>query len=309
MIRLIERSAKAGYNGLVLADYKLNVLERVPDYYFQNFARVQAAAKRSGVELIPAICPIGYSAGLLAHDPNLAEGMAVEGAPFVVRRREATLASDPALKLINGDLEETKGDTFTGFGFQDDPGKATFADREVFHHGRVSCRIQHPSRDSSGGNCRLIQKVKVRPHACYRFSCWVKTKDLERPGDFHLTVIGAGENSRPLTFHEGGIERRPKTGRRLDVVFNSLDQKEVNLYAGLWGGGTGTLWLDDLRLEELALVNVLRRDGLPAHGHHRRRQDGLRRRQGLRCRSATPSWAKCPTRANTTSTTPGRRSS
>src|SRR5262249_7330106 len=29
------------------------------------------------------------------------------------------------------------------------------------------------------------------------------------------------------------------------------------------GGRSGTLWLDDLALEELALVNVLRRDGCP----------------------------------------------
>jgi hypothetical protein len=37
----------------------------------------------------------------------------------------------------------------------------------------------------------------------------------------------------------------------------------VNLYAGVWGGATGTLWLDELEFEELALVNVLRRPGCP----------------------------------------------
>ncbi len=262
VIRLIDRAAKAGYNGLVLADYKFNVLERVPDYYFKNFARVQDAAKRAKIELIPAVCPIGYSAGLLAHDANLAEGLLAKDAPFIVRNGEAALAPTTALKLVNGDLEETKGDLFVGFGYQDDPGKATFADREVVHPGRVSCRMQDPSKNSSNGNCRLIQKVQVRPHGCYRFSCWVKTKDLQRPGDFHLTVIGAGPNSRQLSFHEGGLESTADW-RHMMVVFNSLDQKEVNLYAGVWGGGTGTLWLDEVNVEELALTNVLRREGCP----------------------------------------------
>src|SRR5262249_36173538 len=43
----------------------------------------------------------------------------------------------------------------------------------------------------------------------------------------------------------------------------SLDQAEVNVYAGFWGRGTGTLWLDDLAVDEVPLVNVLRRQGCP----------------------------------------------
>ena len=40
-------------------------------------------------------------------------------------------------------------------------------------------------------------------------------------------------------------------------------KREANLYVGFWGEGKGTLWVDDLELEELALVNVLRRKGCP----------------------------------------------
>ena len=109
--------------------------------------------------------------------------------------------------------------------------------------------------------CRLIQKVKVRPHACYRLSCWAKTRDLAPTGAFRLMAIGA-TGGRPLSFHEGGLEPT-RDWTRVEVVFNSQDQTEVNLYAGLWGGKAGTLWLDDLALEEMSLVNVLRRDGCP----------------------------------------------
>jgi hypothetical protein len=262
VIALLERASAAGYNGVMLADYKFNILERMPPNYFRNVERVRRAAAAARMEIIPAVFPIGYSAGLLAHDPNLAEGLPVSAAPFVVRGRAAVLVPDPDAQLRNGDLEQVRDDRFAGLSFQDDPGRATVADREVVHSGEVSCRMQDVSRTGSSGNCRLIQRVRVRPHACYRFSAWVKTHDLASPGSFRLLALGAGPDARPLTFFEGGIEST-QDWKRVEVVFNSLDQGEVNLYAGLWGGRTGTLWLDDLTLEELSLVNVLRRDGCP----------------------------------------------
>src|SRR5437763_14272761 len=74
LVALIGRAGKSGYNGVVLADYKLNVLDRVPKHYFKNVARVKKAAAAAGLEIIPTVAPIGYSSGLLAPDPNLAEG-------------------------------------------------------------------------------------------------------------------------------------------------------------------------------------------------------------------------------------------
>lgn len=260
--RLIDRigqAKSAGYNGVVLADYKFNILDRVPDHYFPNLARVKASAAAAGVEIIPAVFGIGYSNGLLTHDPNLAEGLPVVDAPFAVKAGEARLVPDPKSVLANGDLEETDGDRFLRYGFQDGPGTATFADREVAHHGRVSCRMED---DRTGGNRRLIQGVSVRPHAGYRLSAWVKTRDLASPASFRLLALGASEGSRALTFFEGGIEPT-QDWRPVEVVFNSLDETAVNLYVGLWGGGAGTLWIDEFTLQELGPVNILRRPGCP----------------------------------------------
>jgi hypothetical protein len=261
LIALLKRAGNSGYNGVVLADYKLNILDRVPAHYFRNVERVKEAARAAGIEIVPAVFPIGYSSGLLAHDPNLAEGLPVKDAPFVVKGREAVLAPDPAARLVNGGLEEVKGDRFAGFTLQDGPGQITFADREVVHQGKLSCRMQDPGKGPNG-NCRLAQRVQVRPHACYRFSCWVKTQNLEATGAFRLLALGAGEGNRQLTFYEGQL-KRTQDWSRVEVVFNSLDQNAVRLYAGQWGGHGGTLWLDDLELEELGLVNVLRRGGCP----------------------------------------------
>jgi hypothetical protein len=92
----------------------------------------------------------------------------------------------------------------------------------------------------------------------------VKTEGLTTAGEFRLNVISAGEKrgGRSLTYTEGGIATT-QDWKHVEVVFNSLDHDAVNLYAGVWGRGKGTLWIDELAIEELGLVNVIRRPGCP----------------------------------------------
>jgi hypothetical protein len=82
---ILRRAAKVGYNGVVLADYKLNILDRVPAHYFQNAERFQALCRELKLEIIPTVMSFGYSDGILAHDPNLAEALPV-GAARLGRR-------------------------------------------------------------------------------------------------------------------------------------------------------------------------------------------------------------------------------
>ena len=259
VIALIERAGKAGYNGVVLADFKFNILEKMSPRYFKNVERVKKAADAAKVEIIPTVFPVGYSAGLLAHDPNLAEGVPVKDAPFVVKGREAVLDAAQSATLKNGGLEETKGERFVGFSFQDDPGKTTFADRTVKHGGSTSCRMEAGGAET-GVNCRVSQRVAVRPWSCYRLSAWLKTKDFTSKGEVRLLALG--KSGKVLSY----FDSHPKATQdwtEVDVVFNTLDETEITVFAGRWGPQTGTLWVDDLKLTEMALVNVLRRAGCP----------------------------------------------
>jgi hypothetical protein len=258
LVKLIERAAKVGYNGVVLADYKLNILDRVPKHYFVNLEKVKKAAKANGIEIIPAVFPVGYSAGILAHDPNLAEGLPVRDAPFVVKGGVAKLVPEKGAALSNGGLEEAKGHRFVGWGYQDDPGKKTFADTKTVKAGKTSCRMENFTAGESH-NARLTQKVKCRKWACYRLAAWVKTSELSPSGNFKLMAMG---KAGPLSFQEGEL-KPTEDWKRIDIVFNSQDNDEVTLYAGIWGGKSGTVWVDEVALEELALVNVLRRSGCP----------------------------------------------
>ena len=80
----------------------------------------------------------------------------------------------------------------------------------------------------------MVQNVTVRPHACYRLSCWVKTRDLAPTGSFHLMALGAGSPGRSLTFQEGGLEPT-QDWKKVDVVFNTLDQTGCQHLRGFLG--------------------------------------------------------------------------
>lgn len=253
LVALIGRAAKAGYTAIVLADYKLNILERVPKHYFTNAEKVKKAAAAANVEIIPALGGFGYSSGILAHDPNLAEGVPVKDAPFTVKNGVAV--PEPHAPLRNGGFEDATNHKFAGFGYQDSVGTATFADREVFASGKQSLRMQDTDK-----NCRVSLKTALRPWACYRLSAKAKTKAFKPNGDFRFLALSA--NGRALTFHNAHA-KADQDWTPFEVVFNTLDNTDVTLFLGVWGGLKGTLWLDDMMLEEMSLVNVLRRKACP----------------------------------------------
>ena len=86
-----RRAAKAGYTHVNLSDTKFCILDQMPEKYFKNAERVKKLAKELKLELAPGVFPIGWSNALLSNDPNLAEGVPVREALFVVQNGEAAI--------------------------------------------------------------------------------------------------------------------------------------------------------------------------------------------------------------------------
>ena len=109
-------------------------------------------------------------------------------------------------------------------------------------------------------HCRISQALKLQPHRQYRISVWVRTGKLS-PADAEVKVLtnDAKESISFQTFRVAGTQ----DWKHYDLVFNSLGHTEGRLYLGTWSGKDGRLWWDDLRIEEIGLVNVLRRPGCP----------------------------------------------
>ncbi len=261
LIALMARAKKADYTGMVLADSKFGRLASLDQHYFDNVARVVAAGRRLRFDIIPAVFPIGYSNSILFQDVNLAAGVPVRGAPFLVEDRVAQPTMAEKTVLRNGDFEEVKGDRFLRWDWQDNEGKSIFADRRTVRRGQVSLRMENIGRaDPEHGHCRVVQHLQVEPFQYYHVSVWVKTRDFATPGGANLAVLSDAVGTH--SYLEVGVTPTQDWTQR-HVVFNSLSATQVRLYVGVWGGKTGTIWWDDLRLEPAGLVNVLRRGLCP----------------------------------------------
>lgn len=254
---LLRRAAKVGYNGVVLADYKLNVLDRVPDHYFKNAERFKTVCQELQLEIIPAVMSFGYSDGILAHDPNLVEGLPVKDAHFVVRG-DTAIAVDGHKNLVPGEFEQHKGSQFTGWGFQDEPGAGTFVDTAIKHGGQSSLRIENGA--GATGNRRVSKKLEVRPWTQFHASVWIRTQDFESASDTRMFAMNS--TGRVLSHSHLGV-KKTQDWTQHHIVFNSLDDDDIQFYAGTWDCQRGKLWMDDLRLVEEPFVNLVRRPDCP----------------------------------------------
>ncbi len=250
---LLERAKKAGYNGFVIADTKLDFLGTVGEPYYKNAKRFAAKAKSLGIDVIPVMASVGWADGLLHNNPSLIEGQQVRGAEFVAQGTEAVFSPDANAVYRNGGFEQGKGDQAVGFGFQDGIGSMTFLDSTVKHSGQQSLKMTNLN-----GNCRIMQSVPVIPHRQYHFSVWAKTQGLK--SQFEIKALDS--KTRSLADQDPRV-KPDQDWTEHHLTFNSGESTKANLYMGFWGGNKGTIWLDDAKLEEVGLLNVIRRPTTP----------------------------------------------
>ncbi|MFA6110282.1 MAG: carbohydrate binding domain-containing protein [Candidatus Latescibacterota bacterium] len=242
MIARFPQAKAAGYNGVV---FPHQVAET-------RAAALRAAAKENGLDLV-AVAMGG------ARDRNYVEGVPVEDALFVVKDGVASFQPDNPTRVLNGDFEEVVGNHFGGWTLQDDEGITTLADHEVKHNGNTSLRMQEVGRNEYR-HCRLAQPLRLTPHRQYHISFWLRSSDLD-PVDPEVKILTA-DSQYGIGFQTFHAERT-QDWTHYDLVFNSLDNDQAMLYVGSWWGQRGSFWWDDLTVEEIGLVNVLRRPGCP----------------------------------------------
>jgi hypothetical protein len=203
--RIMLQAKALKYNGIVLDDFKFHILDRLEAEYFYNLEEVRRSAAEFDLDLYPVVATVGYSNGVLTHDPNQAEGVPVVRAPFLASNDEAALLAPPPMQL-NGD-----------------------------------------------------QVVRVSRFRQYHLSVEVKTKDFSSPEALPAVVALDG---RKLAY----FDRLPEVTQDWtthQVVFNSLDHDWLEVRPAGWLKGSGEYYWKDAWLNEIELVNVIRRDGAP----------------------------------------------
>jgi hypothetical protein len=253
---IVETASEHGLNGMVLTG-GFDTMDLRDEAYFRRLEQVQAICRDAKIEIIPIIFSIGYGSAILAHNPNLAAGIPVQDALFVVKGDQANLVPDPPVAVVNGDFEQFEGDRFAAYDFHDDPGKVSFVDQQAPHGGKACIRFENFQQPN--GHARIMEQITVHPHRYYRVSLWVKTEDLDPPRSFAIQVYDDRHCIAPVSTPV----RATQDWTKVQMAFNSLGNEKVKLYAGLWGGRSGKLWLDDFSIEELGFTNVLRRPGTP----------------------------------------------
>lgn len=242
VIARLPSAQAAGYNAVVLS----------PNLSRAKAKELREAAKRHGLDLVAIV--MGNS-----RDRNYMEGLPVKDALFVARDGVAIHQPDHPTRVANGDFEEFTGNHFARWGFQDDEGVTTFVDTETKHGGKAALRMENIGKNEYR-HCRIMQSIKLQPFRQYHISVWVKTDGMT-PADPEIKLLKtSGEGS--ISFQTFRTERT-QDWKRVDLVFNSMNNSEGNLYLGSWYGKEGKVWWDDLTIEEIGLVNVLRRPGCP----------------------------------------------
>lgn len=253
---VLVRSARAGYNGVVLQCGFDWALDRDPAY-FDRVNRVKQLCDSLGIEPIPLIFTPESAGAILTHDRNLSAVVPVHNATYVVRGGEAQVLTRQ--HVTNGGMEEYSDNRLAAYRSQDGPGKTTFIDHNVFKSGNTSLRFADFA-DARGGMGRLTQIVEVDSFRTYRFACWIKTEALGPPAK--IIMQARAPDGHLLTTRRLAIEPTSDWQRHV-IGFNSLGNERIRVYIGVWDGVSGQMWADDLSVLEAGPLNLIRRDGTP----------------------------------------------
>lgn len=258
-VREIARTASEhGLTAIVLSG--MDRISLGSPEYLERLRKVKTIADQYHLEIIPSGFNTGYGGAILDHNKNLAEGMLVKDALFIPHDGVARFVADSPAKLQNGSFEKSLGDRFTAFEKQDEPGKKTFVDTEVFHSGKASLRIENFG-DTKAGIARVVQEVRVTPYRCYRVSAWVKTEEAAPASLFSIKAITP--DGRDLCPFEPPAPAPTSDWRKVTTAFNSWYADRIELNFGVFEGVKGKVWVDDLEIEEVGLMNLVRRKGTP----------------------------------------------
>lgn len=263
---LLNRVHKSGYNAIIHYN-DFMVMGRNSRTWFDNFRGLSAEAKRLG------LAQGMYDAGQKHpsfHDRNVAEGFPVRGTRFIAKGGKGQLLSDHTITLKNKGFEE-----FTGNGhapkdwklYSLGPGSTCFADHVNKRSGAASVRLENPAYPAA-----LMQYIQVKPYRAYRISLWIKTKNFTQAGWTAPCVMG-GSNmwllriTHPHPFGWGQYAVGQNQNWKKSVIdFNSLHNSRITLYLypiSYSAPGTGTIWFDDVQIEEVGLYEAVKRESAP----------------------------------------------
>lgn len=250
---LIDRAKAAGYTGVAFYDSSFSFMS---DSFWpaQNVTRMQqvmAYATSKGLKVTAEVAPFGDSRDALQANPNWAEASRVVGSQFQVNSAGNQLNFINSFPGLNNPGFESGRNAWFNMG---DAG--TGVDYSVAHSGIASGVITN-----APANARFTQQVTLKPWRQYHLRVYYKSQNFSGSPAIYMfdTTNFNIMRLNVAYFNASGTQGWTE----LDYTFNSQDSTQGSLYVGVWGGSRGSLWFDDIQLEETALIYVTRRSGTP----------------------------------------------
>jgi hypothetical protein len=255
---LLKTAGEKDLNGMLLA-CGIEAYGRWDDARKARLQTVKQLCAENGVEIIPILWSVGYGT-MLGFNRNLAVGIPCRDVPYLVTKDKAHFADDRENSIKNGGFEDHADGRFVGYGWFDKPGEVSFVDTEVKFAGNSALRFENFG-DVPHGHARSCQEITIEPGRQYRISCMVKTEGLAPArGAFRVQLYRVG--GAQLSAATPALQAT-QDWQEYSVNFNAGELDKINLYIGLWGGQAGKLWLDEVKISDLGVTNVLRRPGTP----------------------------------------------
>ena len=249
----IDQAAAEGYTGIVFWDSSFSFMA-APFWTPQNVSYLQQVmdyAESKGLKVTATVAPYGASQDALQNNPNWAESQHVVGTQFQVSADGTSLRqiSDfPGLQ--NPGMENGQ----TGWFGLNDAGVSV--DCTTSHTGSCAALIQN-----SPNNARLVQSFPVHPWRQYHVRFWYKSQSC---GGCNPNIyIYDSQNMDIVRFNTSFNANGGQDWTQVDYTINSQASSELLMYLGNWGGNTGSLWFDDISVEETDLIFLTRRSGTP----------------------------------------------
>ncbi|MBW7996476.1 MAG: hypothetical protein FVQ81_07915 [Candidatus Glassbacteria bacterium] len=261
--RIADTCAAHGVNGILLSAGFGSIDTRDQDG-INRLEKVREISRETGVEIIPSMFSTGYGGAFTSHDRNLAAGQPVNDALYVARGGKAQFTADPPVAIPNGSFERVESGRVAGFNSPAEFGQIISRDTQVAKEGKASLRFENfDDYESEAG--QLAVEISVKPRRLYRMSCWIRSEgvDESRPfGSGNIRLQANAPDGRPLEWININM---PVAGDWQQAVeaFNSLDYDKAVITIQASRRQRGRFWVDDLKVEEIGMVNLLRRPGTP----------------------------------------------
>ncbi len=257
---IADTAAAHGLNGFVLPGREDRIDNRPPEY-LKRLKELDAYLKEKNLELIPAIMSFSWGDAVYEDNRNLTAGLPVKDALFIVKDGMAHPAREFKVALKNANFEQHYSNGFPEWLSGEGADKILSSEESSAGEGNTSLRIRidhnFPNEDPV-----LTQKTDVQPHHLYRISYRLKLKHLNNNAWGVFPIQVKGEDGRSLHYQ---IPHMSVDGKwhEYTIGFNSLNYERVRVMITSPATPEAEYLVDDLKIEEAGLINVLRRPGTP----------------------------------------------